>query len=183
MLILICTWVEPMGYLEFNYLVKNSKAVITDSGGITEETTVMGIPCMTLRIIPNDLRQLLWARMNYWVPILMPFRLRWTNYLQRMEKGTILTCGWKDGGENCGGFIDGAVNSWLHIMTPYSAPEAQVTIVHQFAKMKLSCVTNKEVMNTIILQTSNPKHQTPNFQTTLVLLQEFGKHPLFCYKM
>ncbi len=41
--------VEPLGYLEFNYLVENSKAVITDSGGITEETTVMGIPCMTLR--------------------------------------------------------------------------------------------------------------------------------------
>jgi len=41
--------VDPMGYLEFNYLVQNSKAVITDSGGITEETTVMGIPCMTLR--------------------------------------------------------------------------------------------------------------------------------------
>jgi UDP-N-acetylglucosamine 2-epimerase (non-hydrolysing) len=41
--------VEPLGYLEFNYLVKRSKAVITDSGGITEETTVMGIPCMTLR--------------------------------------------------------------------------------------------------------------------------------------
>ena len=41
--------VEPMGYLEFNYLVENSKAVITDSGGITEETTVMGIPCITLR--------------------------------------------------------------------------------------------------------------------------------------
>ncbi|NDC40613.1 MAG: UDP-N-acetylglucosamine 2-epimerase (non-hydrolyzing) [Chitinophagia bacterium] len=40
---------EPLGYLEFNYLVKNAKAVITDSGGITEETTVMGIPCMTLR--------------------------------------------------------------------------------------------------------------------------------------
>ena len=35
--------------LEFNYLVENSLAVITDSGGITEETTVMGIPCMTLR--------------------------------------------------------------------------------------------------------------------------------------
>jgi UDP-N-acetylglucosamine 2-epimerase (non-hydrolysing) len=29
--------------------VKNSKAVVTDSGGITEETTVMGIPCLTLR--------------------------------------------------------------------------------------------------------------------------------------
>lgn len=41
--------VEPMGYLEFNYLVKNSKAVITDSGGITEETTYLGIPCLTLR--------------------------------------------------------------------------------------------------------------------------------------
>jgi len=40
---------EPMGYLEFNYLVKHARAVITDSGGITEETTVMGIPCMTLR--------------------------------------------------------------------------------------------------------------------------------------
>ena len=40
---------EPLGYLEFNYLVKNCKAVITDSGGITEETTVMGIPCITLR--------------------------------------------------------------------------------------------------------------------------------------
>jgi UDP-N-acetylglucosamine 2-epimerase (non-hydrolysing) len=41
--------VEPLGYLEFNYLVENALAVITDSGGITEETTVLGIPCMTLR--------------------------------------------------------------------------------------------------------------------------------------
>jgi UDP-N-acetylglucosamine 2-epimerase (non-hydrolysing) len=41
--------IEPLSYLEFNYLVENAKAVITDSGGITEETTVMGIPCMTLR--------------------------------------------------------------------------------------------------------------------------------------
>lgn len=41
--------VEPLGYLEFNYLVERSKAVITDSGGITEETTVMGVPCITLR--------------------------------------------------------------------------------------------------------------------------------------
>jgi UDP-N-acetylglucosamine 2-epimerase (non-hydrolysing) len=40
---------EPMGYLEFNYLVKNALGVITDSGGITEETTVMHIPCITLR--------------------------------------------------------------------------------------------------------------------------------------
>jgi len=41
--------VDPMSYLEFNYLVKHAKGVITDSGGITEETTVMGVPCMTLR--------------------------------------------------------------------------------------------------------------------------------------
>ncbi len=41
--------VEPLAYLEFNYLVENALAVITDSGGITEETTVMGVPCMTLR--------------------------------------------------------------------------------------------------------------------------------------
>ena len=41
--------VKPQPYLEFNYLVQNSKAVITDSGGITEETTVMGVPCITLR--------------------------------------------------------------------------------------------------------------------------------------
>lgn len=41
--------IEPLSYLEFNYLVQNSKAVITDSGGITEEASIMGIPCMTLR--------------------------------------------------------------------------------------------------------------------------------------
>ncbi|NCI49104.1 UDP-N-acetylglucosamine 2-epimerase (non-hydrolyzing) [Sediminibacterium roseum] len=41
--------VEPMPYLEFNYLVQYAKAVITDSGGITEETTVMHVPCITLR--------------------------------------------------------------------------------------------------------------------------------------
>ena len=41
--------IEPLGYLEFNYLVERAKAVLTDSGGITEETTVMGVPCMTLR--------------------------------------------------------------------------------------------------------------------------------------
>lgn len=41
--------VDPMGYLEFNYLVQHAKGVITDSGGITEETTVMGVPCITLR--------------------------------------------------------------------------------------------------------------------------------------
>jgi len=42
-------FVDPLGYLEFNYLVKHSKGVITDSGGVTEETTVMRVPCLTLR--------------------------------------------------------------------------------------------------------------------------------------
>lgn len=41
--------IEPLGYLEFMYLVKNSFGVITDSGGIQEETTVMKVPCLTLR--------------------------------------------------------------------------------------------------------------------------------------
>ncbi|WP_217607519.1 UDP-N-acetylglucosamine 2-epimerase, partial [Chitinophaga sp. GbtcB8] len=39
----------PLGNLEFNYLVAHAKAVFTDSGGITGETTVMGVPCMSLR--------------------------------------------------------------------------------------------------------------------------------------
>ncbi|WP_242131039.1 non-hydrolyzing UDP-N-acetylglucosamine 2-epimerase [Aestuariivivens marinum] len=42
-------YVNPLGYLEFNYLVKHALAIITDSGGITEEATVMDIPCITLR--------------------------------------------------------------------------------------------------------------------------------------
>lgn len=42
-------YVEPQGYLSFMYLIKNSFAVITDSGGISEETTVLKIPCFTLR--------------------------------------------------------------------------------------------------------------------------------------
>lgn len=42
-------FVEPQGYLNFMFLLKNSFAVITDSGGISEETTVLGIPCFTMR--------------------------------------------------------------------------------------------------------------------------------------
>lgn len=41
--------VGPQPYLEFIHLVRHARAVITDSGGITEETTVLGIPCLTLR--------------------------------------------------------------------------------------------------------------------------------------
>ena len=42
-------FVSPLPYLEFNFLVSRALGVVTDSGGVTEETTVMGIPCMTLR--------------------------------------------------------------------------------------------------------------------------------------
>jgi UDP-N-acetylglucosamine 2-epimerase (non-hydrolysing) len=41
--------IAPLGYLEFLALQKNAKVVITDSGGIQEETTDLGTPCLTLR--------------------------------------------------------------------------------------------------------------------------------------
>lgn len=41
--------VDPMGYLQFIFLLKYARAVITDSGGITEEATVLDVPCLTLR--------------------------------------------------------------------------------------------------------------------------------------
>jgi UDP-N-acetylglucosamine 2-epimerase (non-hydrolysing) len=40
---------EPLGYLDFLQLYSNSRMVLTDSGGIQEETTALGIPCLTLR--------------------------------------------------------------------------------------------------------------------------------------
>lgn len=46
--------VEPLGYIDFMSLVRGSRAVITDSGGVQEETTMLGVPCLTLR--PNTER-------------------------------------------------------------------------------------------------------------------------------
>jgi UDP-N-acetylglucosamine 2-epimerase (non-hydrolysing) len=43
------TLTEPIGYLDFLSLMADSRAVLTDSGGIQEETTYLGIPCFTLR--------------------------------------------------------------------------------------------------------------------------------------
>lgn len=46
--------INPLGYLEFIHLMAHATAVITDSGGIQEETTALGVPCITLR--PNTER-------------------------------------------------------------------------------------------------------------------------------
>jgi len=40
---------EPLGYLEFLGLMSQARLVLTDSGGLQEETTALGIPCLTLR--------------------------------------------------------------------------------------------------------------------------------------
>jgi UDP-N-acetylglucosamine 2-epimerase (non-hydrolysing) len=71
--------IEPVGYIDFIKLVKESCFVLTDSGGIQEETTVLGIPCLTLR--ENTER-----------PITIK---KGTNYLVGRDKGRIkkyLTC-------------------------------------------------------------------------------------------
>ena len=41
--------IEPVGYFDFISLMSKSKFVLTDSGGLQEETTALGIPCITLR--------------------------------------------------------------------------------------------------------------------------------------
>ncbi len=77
---------EPMGYYEFMNLVIHSKLAITDSGGLQEETTWLGVPCLTLR--PNTER-----------PITV---LEGTNELATVssladQAATILTGNWKTG--------------------------------------------------------------------------------------
>jgi UDP-N-acetylglucosamine 2-epimerase (non-hydrolysing) len=48
------TIIEPLGYIEFMSLVRGAKLVVTDSGGVQEETTILNVPCLTIR--PNTER-------------------------------------------------------------------------------------------------------------------------------
>ncbi len=43
------SFIEPLGYLDFLNLLEHASIVLTDSGGIQEETTVLGVPCITMR--------------------------------------------------------------------------------------------------------------------------------------
>ncbi len=61
---------EPLDYFSFQYLIKNSKFILTDSGGIQEESTFMQVPCLTLR--PNTERP---VTCEIGTNILMPFDL------------------------------------------------------------------------------------------------------------
>ena len=56
-------FIDPLGYMEFINLVKHSKFVLTDSGGIQEETTYLNLPCLTVR--PNTERPVtIWEGSN-----------------------------------------------------------------------------------------------------------------------
>lgn len=66
----------PLGYVDFVHLVKNARFVLTDSGGIQEETTVLKVPCLTMR--ENTER-----------PVTIQ---QGTNYLVGRDKKKILAC-------------------------------------------------------------------------------------------
>ena len=107
-------WVtEPLGYLEFLHLNMHARLVLTDSGGLQEETTVLGVPCITMRhnterpitcevgtnvLVGNDPTAILAAA--------RPDSRRRNR--QRPGAGVV---GWPRGGTNCRGFVKSFVNA------------------------------------------------------------------------
>jgi UDP-N-acetylglucosamine 2-epimerase (non-hydrolysing) len=76
--------VEPLGYFAFQKLIKDSKFILTDSGGIQEESTFVGIPCLTLR--PNTERP---VTVTEGTNTLVPFELEVIkSYITQIETGT-----------------------------------------------------------------------------------------------
>ena len=75
---------EPLDYFAFQNLVSNSKFILTDSGGIQEESTFLGIPCLTLR--PNTERPI---TCEIGTNTLVPFDISVIrNYMGAIESGT-----------------------------------------------------------------------------------------------
>ncbi len=75
---------EPLDYFAFQKLIKYSKFIVTDSGGIQEESTFVGIPCLTLR--PNTERP---VTITEGTNTLVPFQLEQIiEYVEQIENGT-----------------------------------------------------------------------------------------------
>lgn len=78
------TLTEPMGYFPFQKLIKHALVVITDSGGIQEETTFRQVPCLTLR--PNTERP---STIDPGTNTLVPFDVEViSDHLEQIRKGT-----------------------------------------------------------------------------------------------
>ncbi len=78
------TLLEPLGYFAFQKLIKHALVVVTDSGGIQEETTFRQVPCLTLR--PNTERP---STLNPGSNTLVPFDISAiTSFLQQIKQGT-----------------------------------------------------------------------------------------------
>jgi UDP-N-acetylglucosamine 2-epimerase (non-hydrolysing) len=78
-----------MGYLEFVGLMESSRVVLTDSGGIQEETTILGVPCLTLR--ENTERPITVTRGTNVVVGTHPARIKdgWTQVKSRGGRNTV----------------------------------------------------------------------------------------------
>lgn len=78
---------EPIGYLDFMKLQMNSKFILTDSGGIQEESTYFGIPCLTLR--ENTERPItIWEGTNKLVPLDTDSIISYSNAALKVEMGS-----------------------------------------------------------------------------------------------